>query len=66
MQLGALEHGADALHFSPDVEELSVWDLVLPCDVEQPPEASHEGGIEMLCMPTKIGYSFTEREKKKT
>ena len=54
-QLGALEDGVDALHLSP-VKNLCVWDLVLPPDVEQPPEASHMEGTEMLCMPTKIGY----------
>ena len=48
-QLGALEDGIDALHFSP-AEDLCVWDLVMPLDVEQSPKASHVEAIELFCM----------------
>ena len=50
-----LEHGTDALHLSP-VEDLCVWNLVLPFDVEQPPEASHMEGIELF-LQEQVGTS---------
>ena len=61
-QPGALEDGVDALHLSP-VEDLGVQDLVLPSDVDQPPEASHVKRIELLCVPAVNSPCFPGVER---
>ena len=51
-----------ALHLSP-VEDLGVRDLVLPSDVEQPPETSHVKRVELLCVPAVNSPCFAGVEQ---
>ena len=55
-QLGSLEHCMYAYHVC-FLENLYIWNPVLPFNVEEPSEAPHVEGAQVLCMVTEDSTS---------